>query len=165
MPTNAPLSKALIDRMERMGNIGHWRWDVNDNKVFWSEGVYHIHGLDFNDYLPNLDATLDAYLPEDRGDVEACLTHAIENQENFTFEKRIKRPDGEIRYVVSHGECEIDEDGNLVALFGIFQDITPIKKQEELYELAALGSNSALWDWDVKDDKLRWAGRSLACSS
>lgn len=155
------IAEQVLKRMERLGNIGHWRWDIKNNELFWSQGVYDIHGLNFDDYTPDVDAALDAYLPEDRGDVEALLTKAIENNENFTFEKRIKRPDGEIRHVASQGECEFcPESGELISVFGVLQDITPIKQQEELYELAALGSNSAIWDWDINSDKLRWAGRS-----
>ena len=147
--------------MERLGKIGHWRWDIKNNSLFWSQGVYDIHGIDFEGYQPDVDAALDAYVTEDRGDVEELLTRAIENKEDFKFEKRIKRPNGEIRHVIAQGECEFcPENGELISVFGVIQDITPIKQQEELYELSALGSNSALWDWHIETDELRWAGRS-----
>lgn len=160
MTDNNHLSEQVLRRMERLGKIGHWRWDVQDNSLFWSEGVYQIHGIDSDGFTPNVDAALDAYIHDDRADVEECLTNAIENNEDFKFEKRIKRPDGEIRHVISQGECEFDDNNELLSVFGVIQDITPIKMQEELYELAALGSSSALWDWDVTHDRLHWAGRS-----
>ncbi len=161
MPKSKNPTEHILMRMERLANIGHWRWDVNTNELYWSQGVYDIHGLDFDDYKPSFDAALDAYLPEDRDEIEKILTHAIENKEDFQFEKRIKRPSGEIRHVISQGECDFDEKtGELIALFGVFQDITPIKQQEQLYELSALASNAALWEWDITEDKLRWAGRS-----
>jgi len=146
--------------MERLGNIGHWRLNITDNHMMWSEGIYEIHGINFEDYTPSLDAVLDAYIPQDRNDVEEQLAEAIENKTNFSFEKRIKRPSGEIRHIITQGECETDAGGKVTALFGFIQDITPIKLQEELYELSALGSNAALWNWDIAEDTLRWAGNS-----
>ena len=161
MSKSNPIAEHLLSRMERLGKIGHWRWNVRNDALFWSPGVYYIHGLDFAEYKPTLDAALDAYLPEERDDVEHILSHAIENKQDFTFEKRIKRPNGEIRHVISQGECEVNEKtSELEAVYGVIQDITPIKQQEELYELSALGSNAAIWDWDVTNDELRWAGRS-----
>jgi len=161
LPDNNHLSEHILERMERIGSVGHWRWNIKDNSLFWSQGVYDIHGLDFEGYTPDVDAALDAYLPEDRNDVEEVLSHAIENKESFKLEKRIKRPNGDIRHIISQGECELCPKTNeLVAVFGIVQDITPVKQQEELYELAALGSSAALWDWDIVNDKLRWVGRS-----
>jgi len=147
--------------MERLGDIGHWRWNLRNDALYWSPGVYYIHGLDFADYTPSIDAALDAYLPEERDEIEDILSTAVENLQDFAFEKRIKRPNGEIRHLICQGECEIDENTEeLIALHGVIRDITPIKQQQELYELSALGSNAALWDWDIVNDQLRWAGRS-----
>lgn len=157
--TQKTILKAL-SRIERIANIGHWYYDLKDNSLFWSEEVFRIHGLDFDDYTPNVDAAIDAYLPQDRETVELALSKAIEDKESFEFQKRIRRPGGEVRHVIARGECELDDKNTVTAIFGTIQDITKIKLQEELYELAALGSNAALWDWDVKKETLRWAGNS-----
>jgi len=161
LSTTQTNSENILNRIERIADIGHWRWDVGSNTLFWSEGIFKIHGItDFEGFTPNVDAAIDAYLPEDRIDVENILTSALEAKEGFEFQKRIRRPNGDIRHVISQGECEIDENGKVVALHGILQDITPVKSQEELYELAAKGSSAALLDWDIDYDKIRWAGRS-----
>ena len=160
MYDNAHLKDEIVERMERLGKIGHWRWNVKDNQLFWSRGVYDIHGLDFKEYKPSVDVAIDAYIPEDRIIVEEALAYAIETKKDFKLEARIKRPDGEIRHVISQGECETSPDGELIAIYGVFQDITTLKLQEELYQLSAYGSNAAIWDWNVKTDDLRWAGRS-----
>ncbi|NCT40365.1 MAG: PAS domain-containing protein [Alphaproteobacteria bacterium] len=160
MPDNSHLSDHIVDRMERLAEIGHWRWNVREKKLFWSKGVYKIHGLDFLEYSPTVDAAIDGYIEEDRYQVEQALNYAIENKAPFKVEARIKRPNDEIRHIVSQGECETDEDGELIAVFGIIQDITLIKQQEELYQLSAMASDAAIWDWDIAKDSLRWAGRS-----
>jgi two-component system cell cycle sensor histidine kinase PleC len=40
------------------------------------------------------------------------------------MEFRIIRPDGKMRFIQLQGRCETDEDGDIMALFGIMQDIT-----------------------------------------
>ena len=154
------LEGKILESIERIANIGHWRYDLVNDSLYWSEEVYRIHGLNFDDYTPNVDVAIDAYLPEDRDYVEKALQEAIEKREPFEFEKRIRRPDGEIRYVSSRGECEIDFDGSVISIFGTFQDLTELRMREELYELAAISSGAALWDWDIKSDRLNWAGNS-----
>lgn len=160
MPSHKPYDTRLLTRIERIAHIGHWQLDLKTNDLFWSDEVRRIHGLDFKDYKPDVETAIDVYLPEDRQDVEDALKNAIENKAPFIFQKRIRRPSGEIRHVISQGECELDKNGEVIFVFGTFQDITALKQQEELYELAALGSNAALWDWDIQNDTLRWSGHS-----
>ena len=40
------------------------------------------------------------------------------------MEFRIVRPSGEVRFILLQGRCEQDEEGDVVSLFGITQDIT-----------------------------------------
>ncbi|MFK7838803.1 MAG: PAS domain-containing protein [Bdellovibrionales bacterium] len=160
MTSNTHLPDRIVDRMERIAHVGHWRWNVKDESLFWSKGIYKIHGLDFQDHTPSIEAALDAYVPEDREIVEKALAHAIENKTEFTIEARIQRPNGSLRNVIVHGECECNEKNGLIAVFGILQDITHVKQQEELYRLSAMGSSSAVWEWNLETDELRWAGRS-----
>ena len=49
-----------------------------------------------------------------------------------SWEYRIVRPDGSIRYVISEREYERDEDGRAVALTGTILDITERKELEQL---------------------------------
>lgn len=161
--TQSPfLSSELVDRIERVAEAGHWRVDLENNELFWSDGVFMIHGLSPDSYKPEVISAIEAYVPEDREHVSACVERAIEEGLPYTFECRIQRPDGEIRHVISQGEAEKNKAGKVVAIFGVIKDLTHIKEQEQRFRLAALGSNSAMWDWDILNDKIYWAGRSYA---
>ncbi|MGH1399327.1 MAG: sensor histidine kinase [Alphaproteobacteria bacterium] len=154
------LETKILDTVERIANIGHWQYDIANNTLFWSDEVYRIHGLNFDDYTPSVEAAIDAYLPEDQAHVEALLQQSIEKAESFDFQKRIRRPDGEVRFIHAQGECELDFDGSVTSIFGTIQDLTELRTQEELYELAALSSDAAIWDWDIREDTLNWTGNS-----
>ncbi len=120
----------LMRRAEAMTHVGHWRLDLVNPSVFWSDEVYRIHGWS-QSCVPTLQTGLECYHPEDRADVANIVAETIRTGVGFSFESRIVRPSGEVRHILSHGEAERDEDGSIVALVGTFQDIT------ERHQLAA----------------------------
>lgn len=154
-------SDYILERLERIGGLGHWRYEFESGWLFWSRGVYEIHGLDPSQYKPDLESAVKCYVPEDREHVQACVERAIKNGENYTFECRIQHPDNTVRTVVSQGEIELDDDGKKVAIFGTINDITELREYETRFQLAALGSTSIMWDWDIVNDEVYWTGRIL----
>lgn len=120
--------KDLLRKIERFSHVGHWRVDLVKNTIFWSEEVYKIHGVTADEYQPALPSAIDFYHPDDRADVQRMVEKAIESKTDFSFAKRLVRPDGSTRYVESYGQCELDEDGNLIALFGVFKDVTAVEQ-------------------------------------
>ena len=124
-------SNALLSAAEAKAHVGHWTLDLETQSLFWSDEVYAIHDVP-SDEVPDVEMALAAYHPDDRERVKNMLQQAIERQEAFSFEARIVRPDGTIRYVESNGEAEI-ENGDVVAMFGVILDITERWQiQEEL---------------------------------
>lgn len=55
---------------------------------------------------------------------------AIIEQNDYDMDFRLTRPDGDIRYIRCEGRCEIDGDDDVVALYGIMQDITETTRKE-----------------------------------
>jgi PAS domain S-box-containing protein len=115
---------------ETVGKIGHWFVDLKADTVYWSDEVYRIHGRDRADYTPTLAEGIEAYHPEDREFVAACVQRSIDESEQFDFERRIVRPNGTIRWIATRGDCRQDPEGNPAAIFGIFQDITEERESE-----------------------------------
>ncbi|WP_420405296.1 PAS domain-containing protein [Nisaea sp.] len=109
---------------ERLAGFGYWRLDVSSNAIFWSDEVYHVHGLDPAAGPPDLDAALDAYIPEDRPKVESGVRRCIESGQPFELSLRIRRPDGGVRNVVARGTPEFGPDGEVAAIIGVFLDIS-----------------------------------------
>lgn len=129
---------------EEISGVGYWSLDPRTNVVFWSPQVYRIYGLDPADYRPMLETALDAYVDEDRERVAALVGEAVASGQGWTFEAGLVRADGELRRVRASSECTVDEAGQVIRLFGVFQDVTEdyrrletIKEQEALYRLLA----------------------------
>lgn len=113
-----------LRRAEEIAHIGHWRWVVGDKSISWSPEVYRIHGYDPGTVDITLDKALGAYHPDDRAIVDTYIQDAVQENVSFEFVLRIIRPNGDIRYIRSRGECEVDTLGNTYAVFGTVQDIT-----------------------------------------
>ena len=114
----------LLGLAESMVAVGHWRYALREDWVVWSDEIYRIHGVDPQSYNPNLTGGIDFYLPEDRIKVVEGMQNAVSTKTGFDFELRIRRTDGEIRTVASKAVCEFDARGEVVAVFGVFQDVT-----------------------------------------
>jgi PAS domain S-box-containing protein len=107
-----------------VGGLGYWELERATQSVTWSDQIYRIHGLDPAAGMPDLDAAIEAYHPDDRPHVAACVARALEHGEPFSFDLRIVRPTGETRYVQSVGRARRAPNGDIVGVFGVFIDVT-----------------------------------------
>ena len=123
--------KDLLRKIERFSHVGHWRVDLVENTVFWSEEVYRIHGVTKDEFIPDLETAIAFYHPDDKAEVESLVEQSIKTQSDFSFRKRLYSSDGKLRYVQSYGECEVDDHGNVVALFGVFKDVTDVESSRQ----------------------------------
>lgn len=151
--------KDLLQKIERFSHVGHWRVDLVRNTVFWSEEVYRIHGVTKDEFTPDLESAIAFYHPDDKAEVEALVEKSIKNQSDFSFKKRLYTYDGQLRYVQSYGECEVDETGKVIALFGVFKDVTDVESsRQEVSDALSFIQNMVDYIPDmvfVKDSKLR----------
>jgi light-regulated signal transduction histidine kinase (bacteriophytochrome) len=74
---------------------------------------------------------LEHVLPEDRADVDRAFTEATTKQSDWNFECRIRRVDGELRWIRAAGRHERNAESKPVRMSGIVQDITERKSAEE----------------------------------
>src|SRR5690606_13835212 len=130
----AKAEKKLLEA-QKIARIGSWEWDIVEDKITWSDKLYHIFGREQEDF----DGTYDKYLtflaPKDKDFVNARIQQAFDNMKPFSFEHRIIRPDGTERIVLSRGEVITDESGKFIKMIGTAQDITAeIKIQNTLLE-------------------------------
>ena len=128
----------LLELAEDIAEVGHWRIELSERRVFWSPHVYRIHGRDRETFQPTFDNGIEHYHPDDRPAVNDALLGAIERQEPFDFQLRLLRSDGTIRRVHCKGRSEVDAATHVTsAIFGVLQDITDREMQRERVERQA----------------------------
>jgi PAS domain S-box-containing protein len=74
-------------------------------------------------------------IPEDRADVDEKFNEAIAKQQVWSFDCRIRRSDGVVRWIMALGKGEYDPNGKPVRMLGIVQDITDRKQVEQQREI------------------------------
>jgi PAS domain S-box-containing protein len=114
----------LLKLAEAMSGVAHWRYDVVTGEVYWSDLLYEIRGADRGTHVPSYRTGLESFHPDDRDRISGLLNTAITTKTSISFQARMIRPDGEVRLVQSKAGCELDEQGQVIALIGLFQDVT-----------------------------------------
>ncbi|GGM60363.1 PAS domain S-box-containing protein [Halarchaeum rubridurum] len=122
----------LLERTERIADVGGWEIDPETREVFRTEGVRDLYGVETADTVP-LEAALDVYHEADRETVAEAVEAALSDGEAFDVEVRCVRPDGETRWVRLQGVPET-ADGTVVALRGAIQDRTAQRRYERELE-------------------------------
>ena len=131
--------KRLLALAEHIAKIGHWRLEVATMKVTWSPEVYRIHGVTPETFDPGVDNSLVFYAPEEQQRIRDSVTRALADGKDYDFRRQTKGADGVVRQVAGRAVCEFDTAGKVVAMSGIFQDITEhVKAREAANEAAAV---------------------------
>ena len=120
----------MLGEAQAIGHMGHWQWTVGAEDIVFSDEIYKIFGVDKDEFVPTLDNVNNMLHRRDLGRMMQAFQRAIIEQNNYEMDFRVMRPDGETRYILCEGKCELDDEGDVTALFGIMQDIT----ERTLYE-------------------------------
>ncbi|WP_435101827.1 PAS domain S-box protein [Halarchaeum sp. P4] len=118
----------LLERTERIADVGGWEVDAETLDIFWSEHLFDLLGVDYEEEPP-LDEALDAYHEADRPVVEDAINTALTDGEPFDIEVRFHRSDHETGWLRVQG-VPVHEDGEVTVLRGAAQDITERKRDE-----------------------------------
>jgi len=88
--------------------------------------------------VPGLEMVDSVSHPEDVLMVRQILKKAIQNKEGYAYERRIFRPDGQMRHLHSNGNALYDSDGNIKSFIGIVTDITTHKQAAKVSSTCAV---------------------------
>jgi PAS domain S-box-containing protein len=124
-------SKAWLEEAQRVAHVGYWVWDLETNRLIWSDETYRIFGLTPREGLIDLDKLREMIHPDDREAVFRTAEEAIASGARADSEHRLFRPNGEMRTVHSLGDLKKDASGRPYQMFGTTQDITDRKRAEE----------------------------------
>lgn len=118
-----------LQEAQRIGHIGNWEWDIQNNIITLSDGLYNIYGIDSCN-LVKYDTILNMVLPEDQDIVNNNIEKALIERNSFKYEIRIRRQDGDIRIISCCGEVVTDYAGHPLKIICVEQDITERKEIE-----------------------------------
>jgi two-component system, cell cycle sensor histidine kinase and response regulator CckA len=123
-------SEKYLKNAERLAQVGHWHWDLRDNRVSGSEEMFRIFGKPKN-YVPSYEGFLQDLIPHDRERLEQLIRDSLARKIGHSIEYQIAHPNGELRTISCIWEVLLDEDGSPVRVFGTCQDITDSRRTQE----------------------------------
>lgn len=157
-------SEELYKQAEALTAIGNYSWDLINQKLNWTEGLYLIYGLDpANGEITNEQVST-YFHPDDSEHVQNQIRHAIENQSSFDFYHRIITKDRFEKILHARGEVLVDpKNGNAYKMVGTVQDVTEkqslirnLKYNEQLYKQAQSIAHLGNWSWDIAENRIEW---------
>jgi len=102
-------------------------------------------------------------------DLQRCLriyTEAFDARQSFVMQYRLRRHDGEYRWISDQGVARYDTHENFAGYIGSCVDVTELinkdaelRESEERMRLAADAVNLGIWEWDLDKDEI-WATNS-----
>lgn len=117
------ISSGLIAESESIGNFSTWQWDLDSDKIDYSDNQFRLLGFDPDSFVPSKETLLKYVHPDDKEAVAKSIDGIIENKEVPFIYYKIVRPNFETRYFKTTGKLVTDQQGSKI-LLGINFDIT-----------------------------------------
>jgi PAS domain-containing protein len=160
---------SLLRMATQMAGFGDWRMDLRAGKTTWSDKTYRIYGVEPHTVEPGLKHIMSLCEPEERRKLQAAVEAAVVNKTGYEVQLQIRWPNGEIRHVIPKCVCELDAEGNPVALVGVVRDVTErvrnLKALEEHAHRADLAEEVAglgHWRMEAGTRKISWSPQMYA---
>lgn len=127
------LQNQRLVHAEKINKMGHWQFDIINNKSTWSDNLYTI--LNFDKRIINFskESYFDLIHPEDKERAVKLHELAIENKIFSPENYRVLLNDGTIKTVQLLGEFVFNDIGEPIEITGTLQDITEQKIAENKF--------------------------------
>jgi PAS domain S-box-containing protein len=121
---------------QQIANLGSWEWDVQADKVSWSDELYRIYDLHPEEFDVSYETTLACVHPDDRNLVESTIAQTLHDKVHPNLVYRIIRADQTVRVLQANGRVSDDDKGRTIKMVGTVMDITEQKRIEDDLEQA-----------------------------
>ena len=111
--------------------MGSWQLDVASGKLECSDEFLSLIGVERAEWGGTASALEALVHPEDVERRGSLYDDAILHGGFIELEFRIRKPDGEVRWMYSRGDCWRGADGAPASFLGVMMDITARKQMEE----------------------------------
>lgn len=165
-------SETLLNKSQRLANIGSWELDLKENILYWSDENYRIFEQPHDGGVASYETFLSIVHPDDREMVNRVYTDSVKNRTPYSIVHRLLFPDRRVKFVQEWCETFYDTDGQPLRSTGTTQDVTvqqmaqnalrkSMQRIEDLYNHAPCGYHSldkGGFIVQINDTELQWLG-------
>lgn len=137
----------MLSEAQRLASLGSWEWDILSGGMVWSDEAYTIFGESPERFTPSYEGLFQNIHPEDVQMVKEKLDSALNLRTEFSFEHRIIRREGDVRFVTEQGRAYYNENWDPVRMVGTVMDTTELRRTERslrFYQVMAQGIGAML---------------------
>lgn len=121
-------SERRLEETQEIARLGTWIYDVEEQKITWSDETFRIAGLEPRAEAPSFEEYVATIHPDDVSLLMENLAKA-ERGESYEVELRHKKPDGSYNYTQTRARPVV-KDGKVVRVLGSVLDFTELKQVE-----------------------------------
>lgn len=115
-----------------------FEWDISEKRGAWNPQLANLYGFNPAAGFITEDEWRKLFHPDDVSRLIQETERVFRDQDQFHFEFRTVRPNGDVRWILSHGRIVRDADGTSVRMIGTHADITERKQFEEAEKIREL---------------------------
>ncbi len=127
-----------LNESQHTAQLGSWELDLVENKLVWSDEVFHIFEVDKSKFDASYEAFLQVIHPMDRERVSRAYSDHLLNREPYEVHHRLLMADGRIKYVEEKCHSKFDIHGKALISIGTVQDVTNSKLKDESMQVASM---------------------------
>jgi signal transduction histidine kinase/ActR/RegA family two-component response regulator len=145
----------------QLGRIGAWEYDVENDKVRWSDETFAIHGL-APVAQPDARTFIRLYDAASRDRWLSAFQAAVGSGQGIDVELDLVTPLGDARHVHAIGR-PLWRDGRVVGIAGLTHDTTAafaarqaIAELRDRLRLTTQAIGAGIWEWDFGSGRISW---------
>ncbi|WPU63212.1 sensor histidine kinase [Peredibacter starrii] len=155
------LNPTLTEEIQRVAQIGYWKYLLDKGELQGSQIIYDIHEVPKGTDITLTDA-MNFYHPNSREILESHFQACIEKGIPYDLEVLILTFKKNKKWVRTIGHPKI-VDGKVTEVYGVFQDITHKKSlydeildSKERMDFILSSIKMGVWEWDCTNNRLHW---------
>ncbi|EOQ95466.1 PAS domain S-box protein [Leptospira wolbachii serovar Codice str. CDC] len=132
----------LLDQVAGLAKIGGWDLDLRTNKASWTNVTKTIHEVE-DDYIPSVEGGIQFFQSEEsKRKISDAVSLLLAEGKEYDLELEMVTAKANQTWIRTIGRAEY-ENGKIVKIYGIIQDINERKK----WEMALAAQTAILWSF------------------
>jgi|GEM_PF-2235260 len=121
----------ILNEVGHVAQVGGWTFDVSNDELVWTPGLFEILEMDPDGPQPSLEHAFSFIDDGAREEIEALWQTSLETGNEWSIEAPITTTSGQKLWVHFVGRVQLDDGGVVQSVFGVLQNITSRKLQEQ----------------------------------